>query len=69
MNNAIKGIILMAIIVYALSPIDLAPGPIDDLIVIAVGLAGQKALASISSDSSTTTIDTDESDDDYTFYY
>ena len=42
MNGVMKGMILVLMIVYIISPIDACPGPIDDLIVLVIGLAAQK---------------------------
>lgn len=39
MNNIIKGMIAALMIVYIVSPIDAFPGPIDDVIVLLIGLA------------------------------
>lgn len=44
MNGTTKGMILVLMILYILSPIDLCPGPIDDLIVLMAGIAAQKNL-------------------------
>lgn len=49
MNNDIfrgfiGGIIVLAVIIYAVSPIDFFPGPIDDIILAIVGLASRKKL-------------------------
>lgn len=44
MNNIMKGIILIAVIFYIVSPVDAAPGPIDDIIVVVMALASQKRL-------------------------
>ena len=40
MNGIFKGLLLALLIVYVISPIDLCPGPIDDLITIAMGIGG-----------------------------
>ena len=45
MNNVMKGMILVLIILYVLSPIDGCPGPVDDLIVILLGMAANKQLS------------------------
>ena len=45
MNDLMKGLVIMAILMYIVSPIDLAPGPIDDIIVLPLGLASRKQLA------------------------
>lgn len=42
MNNVAKGMILVLMILYVVSPIDVCPGPVDDLIVLLVGIAAQK---------------------------
>lgn len=44
MNNVTKGMLLALILVYIFSPIDLCPGPIDDLIVLLLGLAARKRI-------------------------
>lgn len=46
MNGVIKGMLIALIIVYMVSPLDVMPGsPIDDVIVLLLGLASQKKLA------------------------
>jgi len=45
MNGFMKGLVLMAILMYVFSPVDLAPGPIDDIIVLVLGLASRKQIA------------------------
>lgn len=47
MNDFFKGMILLGIILYAISPIDVCPGPIDDVIVVLMGLAARKKLTAI----------------------
>jgi hypothetical protein len=42
MNSFLKGMIILLVIVYIVSPLDLCPGPIDDLIVILLGIAARK---------------------------
>lgn len=44
MNGVAKGMLLVLIILYVISPIDFCPGPIDDIIVILLGVAAQKTL-------------------------
>lgn len=47
MNDVVKGMIIVLMILYVLSPIDACPGPIDDIIVVLIGMAatkGRKAL-------------------------
>lgn len=45
MNDLMKGLVIMAILMYILSPIDAVPGPVDDIIVLLLGIASQKKLA------------------------
>lgn len=45
MNDLMKGIVIMAILVYILSLVDAVPGPVDDIIVLLLGLASRKQLA------------------------
>ncbi len=45
MNGLMKGLVIMAILMYIVSPIDAAPGPIDDIIVLMLGLATRKQIA------------------------
>ena len=42
MSDVAKGMILVLMILYIVSPIDACPGPIDDLIVLFIGLAARK---------------------------
>ncbi len=42
MNGVVKGMILVFMILYIVSPVDACPGPIDDLIVLLIGLASTK---------------------------
>lgn len=44
MNGVAKGMLLVLMILYVVSPIDLCPGPIDDIIVILLGIAAQKGI-------------------------
>lgn len=44
MNDFIKGVVFMAVVVYVVSPIDAAPGPVDDLLVALLGMAAGKRL-------------------------
>ena len=37
------GLILIAVLVYCVSPIDLLPGPIDDIVVLLLGTASAVA--------------------------
>ena len=45
MNDLMKGLVIMAVLMYIVLPIDAAPGPIDDIIVLLLGLASRKQLA------------------------
>ena len=45
MNGLMKGLVIMAILMYIVSPVDAAPGPIDDIIVLMLGLAARKQIA------------------------
>lgn len=42
MDGVMKGMILVLMILYIVSPIDACPGPIDDIIVLLIGLAAVK---------------------------
>lgn len=42
MNGVMKGMLIMLVILYVVSPLDAMPGPVDDLIVILLGMAAQK---------------------------
>lgn len=42
MNGAAKGMLIVLVVLYIVSPVDLCPGPVDDLIVLLVALAAQK---------------------------
>ena len=44
MDGVAKGMLLVLIILYVVSPIDFCPGPIDDIIVILLGVAVQKGI-------------------------
>ena len=45
MNDLMKGLVIMAVLMYIVSPIDVAPGPFDDIIVLLLGLASRKRIA------------------------
>ena len=47
MNGVVKGMILVLVILYALSPVDACPGPVDDLIVLIIGFIATKRRNSI----------------------
>lgn len=42
MNDIAKGMIIVLIILYIVSPIDACPGPIDDIILALIGFAATK---------------------------
>ncbi len=44
MDRALKGMLILLVLIYVISPLDLCPGPIDDAIVVLLGLASQKKL-------------------------
>ncbi len=44
MDGVIKGMLIVLIILYVISPIDACPGPVDDLLVVLFGAAAQKAM-------------------------
>lgn len=43
-NDVLKGIILVSMILYVVSPVDLAPGPVDDMIALLIGVAARRRL-------------------------
>ena len=44
MSKTMKGMLLVLILMYVLSPVDFVPGPVDDLIAIVIGLAARKRI-------------------------
>ena len=42
MSDIGKGMLIVLVILYIVSPIDFAPGPVDDAIVLLLGLAAAK---------------------------
>ena len=42
MSDIGKGMLIILVILYIVSPIDFVPGPIDDAIVLLLGLAAAK---------------------------
>jgi len=44
MNGFMKGMLVVLIMLYVISPIDLVPGPIDDIIAILLGFAANRRL-------------------------
>jgi uncharacterized membrane protein YkvA (DUF1232 family) len=47
MSGIIKGMLLVVIILYIISPIDFVPGPIDDILILLLGLASRKGVAAV----------------------
>ena len=41
MNGVMKGMLLILLIIYVLSPVDLCPGPVDDIILLLYALGGR----------------------------
>lgn len=46
MNDFSKMLLLVLLVAYVVSPIDLCPGPIDDALMIALYLFNQKSVSS-----------------------
>lgn len=44
MNDVMKGMIMVLMILYIVSPIDACPGPLDDFIVLLIGIVARKRL-------------------------
>ena len=42
MNNFAKGALVVLLVLYIISPLDLLPGPIDDLIIGLIGFSSLK---------------------------
>lgn len=40
MNGVLKGMLLVLLIIYIVSPVDLCPGPVDDLILFLCSVGG-----------------------------
>ena len=47
MSDFVKGMILVLIVIYIVSPVDMCPGPIDDLIVLLLGIASRKGIEEV----------------------
>ena len=47
MGDVVKGMLFALLVVYILSPIDACPGPIDDLILLVIGLGARKGVTKI----------------------
>lgn len=46
-DSVLKGMILVVMILYIVSPIDACPGPIDDIIVLLLGIAARKKIGAV----------------------
>ena len=44
MDGVMKGMLIVLVILYVVSPIDFYPGPVDDILVALLGLAAQKKI-------------------------
>jgi uncharacterized membrane protein YkvA (DUF1232 family) len=44
MDGVMKGMLIILVILYIISPLDAMPGPVDDVIVILLGMAAQKRI-------------------------
>ena len=42
MEGVMKGMLIVLVILYIVSPVDFCPGPIDDILVILLAIAAQK---------------------------
>lgn len=45
MNGIVKAMLLVLLVVYILSPVDLCPGPIDDIILFLFACGGNRLTA------------------------
>lgn len=45
MDGILKGMLIVLVIIYVITPVDFVPGPIDDILVVLLGLAAQKRIA------------------------
>ena len=43
-SNIVKGMLIVIVILYIISPVDLMPGPIDEAIALILGIAAQKVV-------------------------
>ena len=44
MNDVMKGMILVLMILYIVCPLDACPGPLDDFIILLIGIAARKGI-------------------------
>lgn len=42
MNDVTKGMLLILLIIYIVSPVDLCPGPVDDIILLLIAIGGNR---------------------------
>lgn len=42
MNDVTKGMLLILLIIYIISPADLCPGPVDDIILLLIAISGNR---------------------------
>ena len=42
MDGIVKGMLMILVVLYVISPLDFVPGPIDDLLLILFTVASQK---------------------------
>lgn len=40
MNDVMKGMLVILLLIYVLSPVDLCPGPVDDIILCLCAIGG-----------------------------
>lgn len=45
MDGVMKGMLIVLVILYVISPVDFVPGPVDDILVVLLGIAAQKRIA------------------------
>ena len=45
MDDFLKVLLIGLMVVYVISPVDACPGPIDDMVVMLIGMAASKRLA------------------------
>ena len=43
MNSVIKGMLIVLVVLYVISPLDLVPGPIDDVLLVLFTLGSAKS--------------------------
>ena len=43
-SSLVKAMILILMIIYIISPVDAYPGPLDDLVVLLLGVAARKRI-------------------------